>query len=58
MFKQFLNGFISLFPFFYRNNSKIKYYPEYIYVNDWKIIGNLLGTKARNKIRGVQKNDQ
>jgi hypothetical protein len=47
MFKRFLEGFISIVPFFYRNNPKASYYPEDIYVNDWRIIGNLLKNVAR-----------
>lgn len=42
MLDKFLNGFISLIPFFYKNNTEIKYYPDDIYVNDWKKIGNIM----------------
>ena len=53
MFKRFLNGFISVFPFFYVNNYEIKHYPDDIFINDWKNIGTLLGNIARNKIKEV-----
>lgn len=56
MFIRFLNGFISIFPFFYTNNYEIKHYPDDIYVNDWKNIGTLLGNIIRNKTKG-EKND-
>lgn len=55
MFKKFLDGCCSVLPFFYVYNYDIKHYPDYTYVNDWKIIGNLLRAVINNKI-GV-KND-
>lgn len=58
MFKRFLNGFITIFPFYYKNNNNIKHYPDDIFVNDWKIIGNLIYTNVRNKIKEVEKNDK
>ena len=51
MFKRFLNGIVSVFPFFYRNNYDMKHYPNDIYVNDWKNIGNILGNIARTTIK-------
>ena len=51
MFKRFLNGFITVFPFFYKENNDIKHYPDDIFVNDWKIIGNLIAVNVRNKIK-------
>ncbi|MDR2077565.1 MAG: hypothetical protein LBP39_01205 [Rickettsiales bacterium] len=47
MFSKFLEGFASIVPFFYRSNPSIRYYPEDIYVNDWRIVGNLLRKAAR-----------
>lgn len=58
MFYKFLKGFISIFPFYYKYNSDIKYYPEEIYVNDWKIVGNILANTIRNKINEAKKNEQ
>ena len=49
MFKKFLNGVISVIPFFYKRNVEIKFFPEDIYVNDWKIIGNIMSGIIRKK---------
>lgn len=54
MFKKFLNGFVTVFPFFYKNNYEIKHYPDDIYINDWKNIGTLLGNIVRKKIKEVE----
>ena len=56
MLKKFLSGFASIFPFFYRNNNDIKHYPDDIFVNDWKVIGNILGNIARTTIKEGNKN--
>jgi hypothetical protein len=58
MFKKFLEGFVSIVPFFYRNNLGIRCYPEDIYVNDWKIIGNLLRNIARKTENNSYRNDK
>lgn len=58
MLNGFLNGIISIFPFFYVNNYEIKHYPDSIYVNDWKNIGTLLGNITRNKIKEVENGKQ
>ena len=39
MFRRFLSGFITCFPFVCLSSKNIKYFPEEIYKNDWKIIG-------------------
>ena len=58
MFKRFLNGFITVIPFFYKENNDVKYYPDDIFVNDWKIIGNLIATNVRSKIKERETNDK
>lgn len=40
MFRRFLSGFISCFPFVSMSDKDIRYFPEEIYRNDWKTIGN------------------
>jgi len=40
MFKRFLSGFMTCFPFICLSDKDIKYFPEEIYKNDWKSIGN------------------
>lgn len=40
MFRRFLSGFISCFPFVSLSEDNIKYFPEDIYRNDWRTIGN------------------
>lgn len=51
MFKRFLQGFCSVLPFFYVYNYEIKHYPDYTFVNDWKIVGNLIKNIVNNKLR-------
>jgi hypothetical protein len=48
MFEKFLNGFITFLPFYYRSNNEVKFYPDDIYVNDWKMIGRVI-------IQGIKK---
>ena len=38
MFRRFLSGFISCFPFVSFSDKYIKYFPREVYVNDWKVI--------------------
>ncbi len=40
MFRRFLSGLISCFPFVSMSDKDIRYFPEEIYRNDWKTIGN------------------
>lgn len=49
MFKVFLEGFCSVLPFFYVYNYEIKHYPDYTFVSDWKILGNLIKNVVNNK---------
>ena len=56
MLRKFLSGCIGVFPFFYRNNYDMKHYPDDIYVNDWKNIGNIIGNIARSTIKEEIKN--
>ena len=49
MFKKFLNGIVSVMPFYYKKNIEIKFFPEDIYVNDWKIIGNIISGILRKQ---------
>lgn len=58
MFKKFLNGFITVIPFFYKENNDMKHYPDDVFVNDWKIIGNLIATNVRNKIKEIKTSDK
>jgi hypothetical protein len=48
MLKRFLSGFISIMPFITRNKKSVNYFPDEIYKNDWKIIGNDLLKILRN----------
>lgn len=48
MFSRFLKGISTLFPFFYIENQEMKYFPEDIYVNDWKMIGNNINNIIKN----------
>ena len=36
-------------PFYYKKNTEIKFFPEDIYVNDWKIIGNIISGILRKQ---------
>ncbi|MDR2760365.1 MAG: hypothetical protein LBB09_00775 [Rickettsiales bacterium] len=49
MLEKFLSGFVTCIPFFYRNNNEAKYYPDDIFVNDWKIIGKIIVDWTRSK---------
>ena len=44
MLKRFLSGFISIMPFIVKNKKNVNYFPDEIYKNDWKNIGNDLLT--------------
>lgn len=39
MFRRFLSGFASCFPFISFSSRDIKFFPEEIYRNDWKVVG-------------------
>ena len=51
MLKRFFEGFITIFPFIYTDEKLIRYFPEDIYKNDWKNIGNDLKTILRKNER-------
>jgi hypothetical protein len=42
MFRRFLAGFISCFPFVSNASGNVKYFPREIYVNSWRAIGTSL----------------
>jgi hypothetical protein len=39
MFRRFLSGFITCFPFICFSDENIKFFPTDVYKNDWKVIG-------------------
>ena len=51
MFRRFLSGFITCFPFICLSDKDIKYFPEDIYRNDWKTVG----TDMKNIIKNNKK---
>lgn len=48
MFKRFLEGFITVFPFICIDEKLISYFPDEIYRNDWKNVGNIFKLILRN----------
>jgi hypothetical protein len=53
MFEKFINGFVTFVPFYYRNNGDVKFYPDDIYVNDWKVVGSIIAQKIVKSINVV-----
>ena len=55
MFRRFLLGFMSCFPFVSLSSEDARYFPEKIYRNDWKSleidIVNIAKTKGEKKAR-------
>ncbi len=51
MFRRFLSGFMTCFPFVCLSDKDIKYFPEEIYRNDWKTVG----IDIKNTIKKQQK---
>lgn len=54
MFRRFLSGFMSCFPFVCMSDKDIRYFPEEIYRNDWKTIG----TDIRNIVKKNNNNKE
>lgn len=54
MFRRFLSGFMSCFPFVSMSDKDIRYFPEEIYRNDWKTIG----IDIRNIIKNNSNNEE
>jgi len=58
MLKRFFSGFITFFPFICLSDKPIRYFPEEIYKNDWRNIGNALRKILRTKTQEDSNNDQ
>lgn len=50
MFRRFLSGFTTVFPFSCLDDRAMKYYPEDIYRNDWRNIGSDLRKAIGNRL--------
>ena len=55
MIKRFFSGFVTMFPFISLGKRSIMFFPEEVFKNDWRVIGNDIGRILRQKINQNKK---